>query len=446
MCDKRPGVRCSDYATSTLKITKNRLEKIKTQLSEYEEKYADSLANTEKPTPNDTIKQNKHQRLVESAKQHQQIVDGAEFEYYSCPVGQAELQEELAKAVEAGDVPLQEQLQARIAAAEDYRTNARQNLRELEQIEATEGPEAAAEAGWQKFEEAAEVETEAIILGDKAKAELEAARAESEEYNRAMEEYRKNNRIDTPEEEKEKERKRKMQLVLIGALAAAVLAYGLVKQSAGGQKSSMLSYGKNMMMRQAMTGGRQFIAPLLRGNKKEEEAREQRAEKEAEDRAASARERVLRNHEKSLAEDERKKLRDEERLADLSYRNTLREQDREAERQKRADELAHLEQIAAKFKDLPLTPEMQAVVASKMPQVRRPPQGRKSNSAGSSGENSNGRQYSNRRRGQSQAQSNASTPTAKDGFTGEAAPENYVDRQPPQDYSDIPMPEEPAHN
>lgn len=432
MCDKRPGVRCSDYATSTLKITKNRLEKIQNQLSEYEEKYADSLANTENPKPNDVIKQNKHQRLVESAKEHQKIVDGAEFEYYSCPVGQAELQEELAKAVEAGDVPLQEELQARIAAAEEYRANARQNLRELEHIEATEGPEAATEAGWQKFEEAVEVETEAIILGDKAKAELEAARAEAEEYNRAMEEYRKNNRIDTPEEEREKERKRKMQLVLIGALAAAVLAYGLVKQSAGGQKSSMLNYGKNMMMRQVMTGGRQFITPLLRGNKKEEEAREQRAEKEAEDRAASARERVLRNHEKTLAEEERKKLRDEERLADLSYRNTLREQDREAERQKRADELAHLERIAATFKDLPLTPEMQAVINSKIPQAaRRPAQNRKQNSAGNNGGNGgNGRQYSNRKR---------------DGYTGEAAPENYVDRQPPEDYSDVPMAEEPAH-
>lgn len=391
MCDSRPGVRCSDYATSTLKITKKRLAKIQEEKKAYEEKYAESLANTENPSPRDVIRQNKYKRLVESEQEHQKIVDGAEFEYYSCPVGQAELEADLAKAVEAGDVPLKEELEARIQAGKEYRATNRQNLRDLQEIEKEQGPEAAQEAGWQKYEEAVEAETEATIQIEKTQAELDAARAEAEEYERAMEEYRKNDRIDTPEEELAKARKRKMQLVLIGALAAAVLAYSLARQSSTGQKSQLLQYGKSMMMRQVMTGGRQYLTRMMASNGREEDARELRAEKEAEQRAAVAREKVLRQHEQAAAKDQRKQEIFEERKADFEYRNALREQERAAERERRAEELAHYEELMNRFKDVQLTPEMQAVIDSKKPV--RP-------SRSGNGNRGDGRAYSTRRQNQ----------------------------------------------
>lgn len=394
MCDSSPGVRCSDYATSTLKITKKRLAKIQEEKATYEEKYAESLAKTENPSPRDVIRQNKYKRLVESEQAHQRVVDGAEFEYYSCPVGQAELESDLAKAVEEGDIPLKEELEARIEAGKEYRATSRQNLRDLEAIEKEQGPEAAQEAGWQKFEEASEAETEAEIQIEKTQAELDAARAEAEEYERAMEEYRKNDRIDTPEEELAKARKRKMQLVLIGSLAAAVLVYSLVRQSSTGQKSQLLQYGKSMMMRQVMTGGRQYLTRMASSSGREEDARELRAEREAEQRAASAREKVLRKHEQMATEEERKQQRNEERTADLNYRNALREHERAAERERRAEELAHYDELAKKFKDLPLTPEMQALIDSKKP--ARPSR----SGSGNRGNNGDGRSYSTRRQNQ----------------------------------------------
>lgn len=400
MCDARPGVRCSDYATSTLKITKNRLNRVRNELAAYEEKYAESLSNTENPTKRDLIRQNKHERLTESVKNHEEIVDASEFEYNACPVGQAELREDLQKAIEEENVPLQEELQARIAAGEEYRATARQNLRDIEKEEKENGPEAAEQMIWQKYEEASEVEADAALNQAKSQAELDAARAEAEEYERAMEEYRANDRIDTPEEEAEKARKKKMQLILIGVLAASVLAYSLTRQAATGEKSSLLRSGQSMMMRQAMTAGRQYVMPLLHNGKKEEDARELRAEKEAEQRAAIARERVLNQHAQEEAKaklneertqqraqqrqereeemKQRTELRNQERLADLEHRkavreqeiihrNALREEERAAERERRAAEIEHYNKLAEKFKDLPLTPEMQAHVDSKKP-------------------------------------------------------------------------------
>lgn len=416
MCDSRPGVRCSDYAASTLKITKKRLARIQEEKASYEEKYAESLAKTENPSPRDVIRQNKYKRLVESEQEHQKIVDGAEFEYYSCPVGQAELEADLAKAIEDGDVPAKEELEARIEAGKEYRATNRQNLRDLQEIEKEQGPEAAQEAGWQKYEEAVEAETEATIQIEKSQAELDAARAEAEEYERAMEEYRKNDRIDTPEEELAKARKRKMQLVLIGTLAAAVLAYSLVRQSSTGQKSQLLQYGKSMMMRQVMTGGRQYITRMVSNSGKEEDAREMRAEREAERRAAIAREKVLRKHEQSSTEEERKQQRYQERMDDMNYRNALREQERAAERERRAEELAHYEELMKRFKDVPLTPEMQSLIDSKKP--ARP-------SRSGNGNRGDGRSYSTRRQNQpnvagAAAQNNGNAAGAN---SGNVAPE-----------------------
>lgn len=396
MCDKRPGPRCSDYATSTLKITKARLDKVDRELSDYETKYAESLAAKE-PTPRDKIRQDKHARLQESKVAHQKVVDAAEFEYYSCPVGQADLKEKLQAAIDAEDVPLQEELEVRAAAGEDYRASNRENLRKLEEIEKEHGVEAAEEAAWKMYETAAEEETEAIIMTEKSRVELDAARAEAEEYERAMEEYRKNDRIDTPEEEREKARKRKMQIAVIGVVAVAFLTYSLVSQASGGKKSQLLQYGKSMMMRQVMTGGRQYMSSMMKGGKKEADAREMRAEREAEQRAAQARERVVRKHEQGLVEEERKQLRDEERASELAFKNTIREAERAAERQKRAEELAHAEAIAQQFKDLPLTPEMQAFINSKKPPTRAP----------RSNQGNGNRQYSNRRQGQSNVSGSA---------------------------------------
>lgn len=393
MCDRSPGVRCSDYATSTLKITKKRLEKVQTEKASYEEKYAESLANTENPTPRDTIRQNKYQRLTESEKAHQRIVDGAEFEYHSCPVGQAELEEDLKKAVEAEDVPLQEELEARIQAGKDYRADSRETLRILDETEKEEGPEAAQEKTWELYEEAVETETEALIQVEKTQVELDAARAEAEEYERAMEEYRKNNRIDTPEEERAKALKKKLILLTIGTLAAAVITYSLIAQAGGGKKSQLLQTGKSMLMRQAMTGGRQALTRMLANGGKEADAREKRAESEAEQRAAQARERIYQKHEKGMAEEGRKKLRDEERQAELLHRNTLRAEERMAERERRREELDHYEELVKTFKDVNLTPEMQEYINSKKPQGYRP-------SSAGNGQKTGGRQYSSRRQGQ----------------------------------------------
>jgi hypothetical protein len=392
MCDRSPSARCSDYATSTLKITKKRLEKIQAEKAAYEEKYAESLANTENPTPRDVIRQNKYKRLIESEKAHQRIVDGAEFEYYSCPVGQAELAEDLKKAIEAGDAPLQEELEARIQAGKDYRADARETARRLDETEKEEGPEAAQEQNWRFYEEAVETETEATIQMEKSQVELDAARAEREEYERAMEEYRKNNRIDTPEEERAKALKKKLILVTIGTLAAAVLTYSLLAQAAGGKKSQLLQTGKSMMMRQAMTGGRQVLTRMIGSSGKEEDARERRAESEAEQRAKTARERIYQKHEKGMQEEERKKLRDEERQAELLHRNAMRSEERMAERERRREELEHYEELVKTFKDVNLTPEMQEYINSKKPQGYRP-------SSNQGNPNGRGRARSTRKQG-----------------------------------------------
>lgn len=437
MCDRNPGWRCSDYATSTLKITTKRLEKVQKEKTAYEEKYAESLANTENPSPRDLIRQNKHKRLVESEKAHQQIVAGAEFQYNSCPVGQAELQEDLQKATEAGDVPLQEELEARIQAATDYRADARENLRTLETVEKEEGPEAAQEKTWELYEEAVETETEALILGEKSKVELDAARAEAEEYERAMAEYRKNNRIDTPEEERAKALKKKMILLTVGTLAAAVLAYSLIAQASGGKKSQLLQTGKSMLMRQAMTGGRQALTRLVSNSGKEEDARERRAENEAEQRAAQARERIIRKHEQSMAEEDRKKLRDEDRMAELAYRNTIREQDRESERQRRQEELTHYAELSQQFKDLPLTPQMQEQLDSKKPKGYRP----NSNGGSRNGEG-NGRQFSTHRQNQPDVAGKAAR--SQGNVAGKAQPVSAPQSQPVTNAQSVPEPTEMA--
>jgi hypothetical protein len=149
-----------------------------------------------------------------------------------------------------------------------------------------------------------------------------------------------------------------------------------------------------MMMRQVMTGGRQYLTRMASSSGREEDARELRAEREAEQRAASAREKVLRKHEQMATEEERKQQRNEERTADLNYRNALREHERAAERERRAEELAHYDELAKKFKDLPLTPEMQALIDSKKP--ARPSRSGNDNR----GNNGDGRSYSTRRQNQ----------------------------------------------
>jgi hypothetical protein len=151
-----------------------------------------------------------------------------------------------------------------------------------------------------------------------------------------------------------------------------------------------------MMMRQVMTGGRQAMTSMLKSEGKEEDARELRAEKEAEERAAEARERVIRRHEQVLAEEERRKLRADERAAEYNYRNALREEERAAERQRRAEELAHYEELVKKFKDVPITPEVEEMLNSKRPAQR--PRSNQRNTGNNP--NPDGRNRSSRRQNQ----------------------------------------------
>jgi len=166
----------------------------------------------------------------------------------------------------------------------------------------------------------------------------DAELAAEKEYARALEEYRKNNRVDTPEEEAAQARARKRQLQLIIIAGAAVLAFSLAKQAASGKQSSLMKYGQSMLMRQAGVGGRQVLGKLLSGNQKQLDEREKRAEQEAEQRASKARERVYQKAEQEQVVAERREAQTLERNAEKAYRASLLEQERESERIRRQEE------------------------------------------------------------------------------------------------------------
>jgi hypothetical protein len=166
----------------------------------------------------------------------------------------------------------------------------------------------------------------------------DAELAAEQEYARALKEYHKNDRIDTPEEEAAQARKRKRQLQLIIIAGAAVLAFTLAKQAASGKQSALLKHGQSMLMRQAGVGGRQVLSKLMSGNQKQLDEREKRAEQEAEQRASKARERVYQKAEQDKVVAERREAQELERNAEKAYRASLLEQERESERIRRQEE------------------------------------------------------------------------------------------------------------
>lgn len=366
MCRPYPVPRCSTDSRQKLALSTKRRDDAKEELDEYEAKYADSLANAD-PSKRDAIRIAKHERLKAELAKQEDAVTAAEFTYNATPAGQDELREGILQAEEAGDYAMQEELEARLDAARQYRESLKSSGRKLKEIEKEEGPEAAVEAGWEMYEQAVEEEVQATEDMTAANIELDAAREEAAEYDRAMEEYRKNDRIDTPEEEAEKRRKKKIMLLTIGTIAAAVITYSLIRQGATGKQSQMMQYGRSMMMRQVMTGGRQFIMPLLNNGEKEADARERRAEQEAEHRAAAARERVLKNHEKTVAEEDRQKAKVAEREEAIAFRRRLAEEERESARKIREDEIAHYNKLS----DIELPPHVIEEIKARYPQAAR---------------------------------------------------------------------------
>lgn len=368
MCKLRPGPRCSDYAVGTLDVTQKRLDRTKNELAEYKEKYAESLAKEgEDVGKRDAIRISKKERLEGVVEAQEQALAEAEFEYHACPVGQKELNEDLEKATAEGDEAKVQELTARLEAGKEYRAAQNKALRTLDKVEEEQGPEVAQAVAMDMYEEASEEETEALIGLQQSSVELEAARAEREEYEKALEEYRANDRIDTPEEEAAKARKRKMMLTLIVVAGASVLAFSLAHQAATGKKSSILQYGRSMAMRQAMIGGRRTIGNLLQGDQKELDARERRGEQEAERRASKAREKVLQKAEQDKIVASRNAARQAERDGEIEHRRLLREEARQAEEQRRKDEWEHYQKLST----IELPPEVMQELRKRVRQPRK---------------------------------------------------------------------------
>jgi hypothetical protein len=367
MCRARPGTRCSEYSTKTLDVTKARYEKKQAEVAEYTEKYAESLEKTENVGARDQIRKEKHERLQKELVQQQEDVAAAEFEYNACPVGQAELKSDIVRAEEDGDLAKKEELEERLKAAQTYRQSQKDALKAVQTAEKEEGPEKAEEVVWNMYEQASEAQTESLIGLQQSAVELEAARAEQEEYERALAEYRKNDRIDTSEEEAEQARKRKLLMTAVLVAGAGVLAFALAHQAATGQKSSLLQTGRSMAMRQAMMGGRKVFGNLLQGDKKQLDARERRGEVEAERRAAKARETVYRKAEQDKIIADRNAAREAERAGELEHRRLLREEEKQAEAARRQAEYEHWQSL----KDIKLDPAVQAEI---MKNRRRPSQ------------------------------------------------------------------------
>jgi hypothetical protein len=469
MCKLSPGPRCSAHADKTLTVLEARNRRKAVHLRAYEEFYADSLTKPdEEVTPRDQIRREKHERMAAEYEELRVKKAEAEFEYHSCPQGQAELKQELEEAIASNDADAQERLEARLEAGRKYREQNLVNMHELQEIEAEQGLPAAELVAWNKYETAVEKETEASIqlnqaynqleearqeyeqsetevlnaqeqkfreereargetnpplpspgdgisdedpnvfvlhekssqpnpnssptfaeyiaaeenfqsrphptpssdgepLADSGKTEEnkrpltveeQAAEAEAREYARALHEYRKNDRVDTVEEERQQARRRQVQIGLIIAAGSAVLAFTLIRQAATGEKSSLLQYGRSMVMRQASVGGRQMLSKLMEGDKKQLDARERRAEQEAESRASKAREKVYQQAEQEKLVADRQAAREAEREAERQFRRQLLEDQQEAERVRRAEEVAHYERLAAMDLPAPVAEEV----------------------------------------------------------------------------------------
>lgn len=407
MCRPRPGPRCSDYAVGTYNVTRARLARNIEALQQYEEKYADSLNNTENPNGRDLIRQNRHEKLKAAVEQQQQAVHEAEFEYHATPAGQRDLDAQIRAAETNGEEALVAELQERKAAGEDYRKQQREQLKQLQDIEENEGPEAAEKKAWEMYEQAAADEVEANLGMYQSQQASEEATAAQEEYNRVYGEFLEQHGGDpsqlTPEQLAQL-KKMKTQIILGVMAAAAVLSFSLIKSAATGQKSSLLHYGKSMAMRRIMSSGQHIIGNLGNSSATALQERNRQAAEEAHRRATAAAEKVLAEAEQQRMTAERRAQVEQEREADRAARQQAREeqrayesemraqqtaerqelirQEREAEkayrqqameeqrayeRQRREEELEHYRKLS----EIPLPPEVEAELRQRVPKPTR---------------------------------------------------------------------------
>lgn len=407
MCRPRPGPRCSDYMVSTFNITQKRLARNVETLKQYEEKYADSLNNTEDPNGRDRIRQARHEKLKEAVEQQQQAVHEAEFEYHATPAGQRDLEAQIRAAETNGEEALAAELQERKAAGQDYRKKQREQLKQLKNIEENEGPEAAETKAWEMYEEAAADEVEANLGMYQSQQVSDEATAAQQEYNRIYGEFLQEHGGDpsqlTPEQIAQLKRM-KAQIVLGVMAVAAVLGFSLIRSAATGQKSSLLQYGKSMAMRRLMSSGQKMIGNMGNSSATALQERNRQAAEEAHRRATAAAEKVLSDaeHQRMTAERraqveqereaeraarqqareeqrafdaearaqqtaERQELVRQEREAEKAYRQQVMEEQRAHDRQRREEELEHYKKLS----EIPLPPEVEAELRARIPKPSR---------------------------------------------------------------------------
>ena len=268
MC--RVGKRCSKYASETLEIVSNRHEKVKAELSAYTEKYADTLEKSDDLTKSDLIHQHKHQRLVEFEAELAEKRNQAKFEYYSTPVGQAELEKDILDAREAGNEELAVGSEQALEYARKFRIWQRDSTRELKEIEETDGIEAAEAEALRRVEALDKLQEEQVVERERLEAELETLnREESDDEKIQKELEEKEEKEKLAEEEKitlEQARKRRRnRIILISALVSAVAVYALIMNFTSGQKSQMLQYAKSAGIRRGIASGQKFIAGAFKG-------------------------------------------------------------------------------------------------------------------------------------------------------------------------------------
>lgn len=372
MCDARPGWRCSEYARKTMEVAINRLQKLNFELEQYERKYADSLT-TETPNGRDLIRQEKHRKLVEEIEKNETAYHHAEFEYYSSPAGQTALEAEIRSAETLGDTATANELKQKLAATKDYRKTQREQLRTLQKIEETEGVDAAAAAGWQMYEEAAEQEMEANIGLVEAEQQLQIANQGQAEYQEAYEKYlAANGVIDSMSPEQQKRVKQYKFFLTLGVLAAsAVVSFSLAKSAASGQRSSLLHYGRTMAMRQITTHGQRAVttavSTVLSSRPQALEKKRQMAHEAAVAHAEAAKEKIYLAAQQAQAVKDREEYKQREREADRLYRQEIQAEERKRRQEEREAEFQHYQRLS----QLILPAEQMKEIRSRIPKPVR---------------------------------------------------------------------------
>lgn len=269
MC-KVAGPRCSQYSKDTLDILSRRNTKVSNALADYEEKYTDTLAKEEDLSKSDTIRHHKHQRLLLEAEEVQKKFEQAEFDYYSCPVGQKELEERIAEAVAAEDEVEADRLKIVLEGAQNYRKVQQRTGRELREIEAELGPEAAHEEALRRSEELdslqqetqtklLEAQTERLRLeqeinsNDEEINELEERLDKAEDAIEEMTDEQRQAEYEAAQALQKAKEKKILMLSLLGAAAASVLLFQVTQWVITGRKSQLLQYARSSASRKAVS-------------------------------------------------------------------------------------------------------------------------------------------------------------------------------------------------